>query len=58
MQAARALVGISARELAASSKVGLATIKRAEAAGVAICGLLRNATSLVRLMEYDLRKTT
>lgn len=51
IRAARALVGFSQRQLAESSGVGLATIKRLEAAGHELTGTLTTMARLSRTLE-------
>lgn len=51
IRAARALVGFSQRQLAEASGVGLATIKRIEAAGNELTGTLTTMVRLGRALE-------
>jgi transcriptional regulator with XRE-family HTH domain len=51
VRAARVLLGISQEELAEFSKVGLATIKRVEAAGSEITGTAQTMARIQRALE-------
>jgi hypothetical protein len=51
LRAARALVGISAGDLAAITKLGIATIRRAEAKSGRVSITLANAERIVRALE-------
>jgi hypothetical protein len=51
LRAARALIGISADALAAITKLGVATIRRAEANSGSVSMTLANAERLVRALE-------
>lgn len=51
LRAARALVGISGADLAAITKLGIATIRRAEANSGPVSITLANAERVVRALE-------
>ena len=51
LRAARALLGVSASDLAATTKLGIATIRRAEAYSGRVSMTPANAERLVRALE-------
>lgn len=51
LRAARALLGVSASDLAATTKLGIATIRRAEANSGRVSMTPANAERLVRALE-------
>lgn len=51
IRAARALIGMSQQELARRSGVGLATVKRIEAAGLELTGTARTLYRIQRALE-------
>jgi predicted transcriptional regulator len=51
VRAARVLLGIGQQELAERSAVGLATLKRIEAAGVELTGTVQTMTKIKKALE-------
>ena len=54
IRAARALLGITGRDLAAASKVGIATIRRAEGPFAKVTGLNRLTDAAIRRALEDM----